>query len=212
MPSILLVEDDLDIAGLIKNYLENEKYQVTHFDSGLRARVSRVSDFDLVLLDWMLPDIMGIDILRYWQRQNFITPIIFLTAKSDLQSKVLGLDYGAVDYITKPFEWGELLARIRSKINNKNIAKVGSIIFNRETECFSENNKAVNLTKKEYQILEYFFNNPHKLVSRSQLITHLYDSDPFSNVIERHIKSIRSKFNYDPISTTRGLGYRLRLS
>jgi two-component system, OmpR family, response regulator len=211
--SILIVEDEEILANILLENLTKEGYNVKTINNGLKALIEEVENFDLIILDWMLPDFEGVDLLRKWRAKGIKTPVIMLTAKADIQSKVKAFDYGVNDYLTKFFEWEELYARIRNQLKfNNQILKIGDISFDMENEQFLENGLIINLTKKEYSILKYFFLNPNLLVTKQKLISLLYDFafNPFSNVIERHIKSIRSKFNYDPITTVRGMGYRLK--
>ena len=139
-----------------------------------------------------------------------------LTAKGHTADKVLGLEFGADDYLTKFFEWDELVARvgalIRRSSKNKAVLQLGPIRLEKTKNQFYENNKLVELTKTEYKILEYFFNFPDKVSTRDQLFEAIYykDYEANSNVLERHIKSIRKKFKYDPILTIYGRGYRLK--
>jgi DNA-binding response OmpR family regulator len=139
-----------------------------------------------------------------------------LTARDGLADTVTGLDFGADDYISKFFKWPELIARINSLLRRArpeaNLVK--GIEFDRTNQIFLEDSIPVNLTATEYNILKYFFDHPNALITRTSLLLSVYQDskETFSNVIERHIKSIRQKFNYDPISTIRGLGYRLRSS
>jgi two-component system, OmpR family, response regulator ArlR len=223
MSRILIVEDEESMAKTLVRGLTQAGYSTTVINDGLVARGQDLSIFDLVILDWMLPHINGVDIMRYWRsNKKFNVPILMLTAKDDINSKVTGLDFGADDYISKFFDWQELLARIRTLLRrnnqqnstyNSNISKLESIEYDQVNQCFLENKNIVHLTSTEFTILKYFFDHPYKLITRSQLINDIYDQeyDCNSNIIERHIKAIRSKLNYDPILTIRGSGYRLRL-
>jgi two-component system, OmpR family, response regulator len=212
MHSILLVEDEKAMAATLTKGLTTSGYVVTHVATGLEARHINITDYDLVLLDWMLPGFSGIELLRHWRSAKYTTPIIMLSAKFDLRDRVTGLEYGADDYISKIFEWPELIARINSNIRRtqKSQDTAGTIVFDRNNQQFIENDKPIKLTQMEYKVLSYFFDHPSTLITKTSIVRALYnDTHPFSNVVERHIKSIRQKFIYDPITTLRGLGYRL---
>jgi DNA-binding response OmpR family regulator len=215
MSQILIVEDEERMAQSLEKGLNKMGYDTHVINNGLMARVQDIREYDLVILDWMLPGFSGLDLLRHWRSQKFATPIMMLTAKGQTMDKVAGLDFGADDYMSKFFEWPELLARVNALLRrNKQKEQIGTIILDRENQVFLEDDKQVLLTAKEYLLLKYFFDHPSALITRPSLIRALYEDgeDPFSNVIERHIRGIRQKLNYDPIQTLRGLGYRLRTS
>lgn len=215
MSRILIVEDEERMAKTLVKGLANSNHTTHVITDGVNARIEDISKYDLVILDWMLPQFSGIDILDYWRKvKKFTTPIIMFTAKDDINSKVRGLDTGADDYISKFFTWDELNARIRNQLKKSVITKEINIPIEYDpvNYSFSEEGMVINLTKSELIILKYFFEHPTKLILKDSLNNVLYNDefDPNSNTIERHIKSIRSKFNYDPITTIRGSGYRLR--
>ncbi len=216
MSHILIVEDEDRMAKTLEKGLKQAGFDTTIINNGLVARAINISEFDLVLLDWMLPGFSGIDLLRHWRSQHLLTPVMMLTAKGETNDKVTGLDFGADDYLPKFFEWPELIARINALLRRSlpEDFKVGEIELDRLNQRFLEKGEPVDLTATEYKILKYFFDHPSRMISRTSLIRAIYDqsANPYSNVIERHIKSIRQKFTYDPITTTRGLGYRLRTS
>ena len=216
MSHILIVEDEERMAATLKKGIEQAGFDTTSLFNGLAARAIDISEYDLVVLDWMLPGISGLDLLQHWRLQKFTTPILMLTARDALNDKVTGLDFGADDYVSKFFEWPELIARIKVLLRRVQLEEtnVGTISLDRINQIFMENGQSVNLTATEYNILKYFYNRPGRLITRTSLLRSVYEDakDPFSNVIERHIKSIRQKFEYDPITTIRGLGYRLNTS
>ncbi|MGL4759071.1 MAG: response regulator transcription factor [Patescibacteria group bacterium] len=218
MMRILIVEDEERMAKTLVKGLQNSGYATKVINDGLYARLENISEFDLVILDWMLPKFNGLEVLEYWRKEKkFTTPILMFTAKNDTNSIVKGLDFGADDYMSKFFTWDELNARIRTILRRSKKANVNidlPITYDNQNQSFIEDQKVVSLTSSEFKILLYFFEHPTKLISRSQLSNAIYNGefDPSSNTIERHIKSIRSKFIYDPILTIRGSGYRLRLS
>lgn len=217
MSLILIVEDEERMSKTLVKGLTNSGYDTVVINDGLNARLEDITQYDLVILDWMLPKFNGIDVLEYWRKEKkYTTPVLMFTAKSDTNSIVTGLDYGADDYMSKFFTWEELNARIRNLLkrsSNKDIKINIPIEFDSSNNTFTEQGIIVNLTTTEFKVLKYFFEHPKKLITRSQLSSAIYtgDFDPNSNTIERHIKSIRSKFNYDPIITIRGSGYRLKL-
>lgn len=215
MRHILIVEDEKRMAETLTKGLEQAGYVVTVVPNGRQAYQEDISQYDLVLLDWMLPGQSGIEILRHWRgNERFITPVFILSAKNRIEDKITGIKWGADDYISKFFEWPELLARIERHIErfHSYIDHIGPITLNRVEKLFYEGEKAVELSKTEYKLFEFFFNNPSRVLSRDEILSFLYqhEAPPSSNVIERHIKSIRQKFNYDPFSTIHGLGYRLK--
>jgi DNA-binding response OmpR family regulator len=216
MPTILIVEDDERMSSTLVKGLSNSGYNTKVISDGLSARLTDITEYDLVILDWMLPKFSGIDILDYWRKVKlFKTPVIMFTAKADTDSIVTGLDYGADDYMSKFFTWEELNARIRVLLR-KNINDVlvnFPVKYDSSNHTFTEDGIIINLTTTEAKLLRYFFEHPTKLITRSQINNAIYDNnfDPNSNTIERHIKSIRSKLNYDPILTIRSSGYRLKL-
>jgi DNA-binding response OmpR family regulator len=213
MNTVLLVEDEQQMANTLIEGLTKHGFEVTHISDGARARISPVDTYDIVLLDWMLPGFSGIDVLHYWRMQKIVTPVIMLTAKDGLNDTVMGLEFGADDYISKFFEWPELIARINALLRRTNSAttQIGPIILDRNNKQFSEKSSPVLLTKTEFKVLSYFFDHPSRLLTKDILIDALYslDNSPDSNVIERHIKEIRKKIKYDIITTVHGMGYRL---
>jgi DNA-binding response OmpR family regulator len=217
MAYILVVEDEQKMAATLEKGLTNHGHKVDILINGLDARMADISLYDAVILDWMLPQIEGIDVLKHWRTKKYTTPVLMLTAKDTVKDRVFGLDVGADDYLGKYFEWDELLARINALIrrttNGEIVDKIGNIYYDRSAQTFTENDIDIPLTSTETKILAYFFDHPHSVISQTQLVRALYDhgENPFSNVIARHIKSIRSKTDYDPIKTIRNLGYRLRL-
>jgi DNA-binding response OmpR family regulator len=217
MSRILVVEDEQKMAATLEKGLTNNGHKVDIIANGLDARIADISEYDLVILDWMLPQMEGIEVLKFWRSKKYTTPVMMLTAKDTVKDRVFGLDTGADDYLGKYFEWDELLARIhaltRRNTNAEIVSKVGNIVYDRSANTFIEKDTDISLTSTETKVLGYFFDHPHSIISPTQLIRALYDhgENPYSNVIARHIKSIRSKIKYDPIKTIRGLGYRLRL-
>ena len=219
---ILLVEDEIELSDALKQILINNKYNVDtvyYGEDGLSYALTDI--YDLIILDIMLPKINGLMVLKQLRRQGISTPIIMLTAKSQIEDKVVGLDLGADDYLTKPFAAEELLARIRAlsrrKINviEENILVFSDIRLNLETYDLDVNGESIRLTLKEFEIIKYFIERPKCVVSKDDLITKLwgFDSEVEYNNIEVYISFIRKKLSFlkskVSIVTIRGVGYRL---
>lgn len=220
---ILIVEDDSQIARFVELELEHEGYEVKKVDNGYDGiNMLKNNEFDLMLLDIMLPGIDGVEVCRE-VREFSDLPIIMLTAKSELEDKVKGLDTGADDYLTKPFEIEELLARIRALLRRKkgdvesaNILETDSVVVNLDAHTVSRNNEKIELTKKEYDLLVYLIENEGIVVSREKLLNNVwgYDYTGETNIVDVYIRYLRSKID-DPfdkklIHTVRGVGYVLR--
>lgn len=220
---ILLIEDDTQIARFVELELEHEGYQVEKFDNGYDGvNILKEEDFDLLLLDIMLPGIDGIEVCRQVREFSDI-PIIMLTAKSELENKVEGLDTGADDYLTKPFEIEELLARIRAhlrrddgNIEADNILKTSDVEVNLDAHIVKRAGEEIELTKKEYDLLVYLMKNEGIVVSRDKLLNNVwgYDYTGETNIVDVYIRYLRSKiddpFDQKLIHTVRGVGYVLR--
>jgi DNA-binding response OmpR family regulator len=213
---LLLIEDEPRMAQSLVKGLTKNGYEVFWVENGWELDKQKLGEYSLAIVDWMLPGVSGLDIVRKWRREKIEIPVLMLTAKGQTKDKVLGLEFGADDYLTKFFEWDELLARVGALIRRSNktkaVLQVGPIRFDKTKKQFYEQSKFIPLTKTEYKILEYLFDFPDKASSREQIFEVVYykDYEPSSNVLERHIKSIRKKFKYDPILTIYGHGYRLK--
>ncbi|MHC5310391.1 response regulator transcription factor [Myroides sp. LJL116] len=219
-PAILIVEDEIGIAQFIQEGLQEKGFLVTHCLNGESAyEVSQKQKFDLILLDWMLLGISGLDLcklIRQEQNINGDTPIIFLTAKDTIENVVLGLESGANDYIKKPFNFQELLARIGVYIRDispVNVLEMGNISVNLQSnEAFLSGQK-VELTLREYNLLCYLFSNKNKVCDRKDIISEIWDIhyDYDTSVIEVFINALRRKLQLkkdDPrLLTVRGKGY-----
>jgi DNA-binding response OmpR family regulator len=216
---ILIVEDEKEIADGVQKILKNEGYQIdTVYDglSGLDYILSGV--YDLILLDIMLPKINGLDILKNARNEGITIPIILLTAKSQVDDKILGLDSGADDYLTKPFDAGELLARIRVRTRSAretdgNLLIAYDICLEKSTYKLCRNDKSVKLANKEYQLLEYLMMNKGQILSRDMLVTKVwgFDEEADYNSLEVYISFLRKKLRFvgakASIVTTKGVGY-----
>lgn len=221
---ILVVEDNEKLARSIKKGLEQEGYAVDHISDG-EAAERRIelhsSDYDLVILDLMLPGRDGLTICASWRRASIMLPVIMLTAKDTNEDKVLGLDCGADDYLVKPFSFEELLARIRALLRRPalvmplELSRHG-ISLNSSTRKVTYFNKEISLTLKEYSLLEYFMRHPGQVLTREQIIASLWDFafDSLSNIVDVHVKNLRTKFRKNDgkrlFETIHGVGYRFK--
>lgn len=217
--NILLVEDEKLMSMFVEMELSHEGYKVdVAYDGREGLKISGENEYDLILLDVMIPGINGIEVCRRIRRSSQV-PIIMLTAKSDISDKVLGLDVGANDYLTKPFAIEELLARIRvyqrskSISNNTDEIKVNDIVMDNKAHNVKRCGIEIELTKKEYDLLEMLLINKNVVLTRSQLIEKVwgYDYRGDTNVVDVFIKYLRTKiddgFEKKFITTIRGVGY-----
>ena len=214
---ILVVEDEHRIAASIKKGLEQEKYAVDVAYTGTQGYdLAAAEDYDLILLDLMLPEMDGLTICRELRKNKIHTPILMLTAKSQVDDKVTGLDSGADDYLAKPFSFEELLARIRAlsrrpqkTLNNTLI--VNDLTLDNKTFEVKRGGKLLSISSKEFSLLEYFMLHPHQILSKEQIISHVwnYDADILPNTVEVYIRNLRQKIGKNLISTVRGFGYKL---
>lgn len=219
---ILIIEDEKKVATFIKKGLEEEFYAVDIALNGKEGfELAAKGEYDLIVLDVMLPFMDGITITRELRNKKITTPILLLTVKETIQDKVMGLDSGADDYLTKPFAFEELLARIRALLrrkeqNKSTTIKIGDLILDLQSHNVRINDKEIILTPKEYSILEYLMRNKNRVVSRTKLVEHVYDYhfDTETNIIDVYINKLRSKINYDSskplIQTIRGAGYMMK--
>ncbi|UII26021.1 response regulator transcription factor [Fulvivirga maritima] len=215
---ILIVEDETGIATFLKQGLEEEAFAVDLAEDGKSGLQMALSDeYDLLLLDWMLPGHSGIEICTQFRKVNRETPIIFLTAKDTVDETVFGLRAGANDYIKKPFNFEELLERIkvqlRPKSGNHYLFTLGNITLNTDTHQVHKDEQEINLTQKEFALLEYLMRNKGKVCRRTRIIESVWDIhfDYNTGVIDVYINALRKKLllmdddNY--IQTVRGVGY-----
>lgn len=218
---ILIVEDDIKISSFLQKGLKEEKYTVDCCYDGEEAwYLITTVQYDLVLLDMMIPIIDGLQLCKKVRDASLSIPIIMLTAKSSIEDKVLGLNEGANDYITKPFSFEELLARIKVQLRSKttqsrNILKLEDLELDTNTKQVQRAGTIIDLTSKEYTLLEFFMHNQNSIVSESMINESLWDMDSqtFSNIINVYIYRLRNKIdkNFDKklLHTIRGLGYKL---
>ncbi len=223
---ILVVEDELQIARVLKVELEYEGYEVTVvYDGKTGLETALHKDIDLVLLDVMLPELSGFEVLRRIRKVNSFLPVILLTARDTTFDKVAGLDHGANDYITKPFEIEELLARIRSCLRHYSkqsmndgeaVLTFGDLAINTETREVTRAGQVIILTPKEYDLLVYLILNKNKVVTRENILVNVwgYEYEGETNVIDVFIRHLRKKvdegFPKPLISTVRGIGYTVK--
>jgi DNA-binding response OmpR family regulator len=214
MINILIVEDDIHIAKMIKTTIEMSEYSSSICHNGLEALdMINSGDFDLILLDVMLPDMDGFEIIS---KKTVDTPVIFITAKQDVVDKVTGLKLGAEDYIVKPFEAMELLARIevvlRRYSKENNLLTYGDIVVDTTVHSCTQNGVNINLTPKEFELLEFFIKHTDVAISRLQLLSAIwgYEFEGESRTVDIHIQQLRKKLNLkEHLITIPKIGYRL---
>lgn len=221
---ILLVEDEAKLADALSRGLTANGYTVDTIDDGKKA-LSRIllhrNDYDLIILDLMLPSLDGLEICKTARDEGVTIPILVLTARSEIEKKVDLLRSGADDYLVKPFSFAELSARIQALMRRPSevvpeILTAGTIEMNVLERRVTRDGKKISLTLKEFGILEYLLRHQDQVVNREDLLSHLWDFNysSFSNVVDVHVKNLRKKLgDTDPqgiVETVRGIGYRLR--
>ncbi|MDG1277790.1 MAG: response regulator transcription factor [Algoriphagus sp.] len=215
---ILVVEDEPGISGFLKQGLEEESYAVDVADNGkIGLDLALSGNYDLLLLDWMLPGLSGIDLCRAFRKEHKDTPIIFLTAKDTTDETVFGLQAGANDYIKKPFHFEELLERVRvqlrAKVGEPEFFTLGTISIFPERHQVLKDNVEIPLTQKEFALLEYLVRNKNKVCRRTLIIEKVWDIhfEYNTGVIDVFINSLRKKLDLHEeegyIQTIRGVGY-----
>ena len=224
-PSILVVEDEEKIARVLELELEYEGYKVVKACDGLEGmRQFREQSWELILLDVMLPGMSGVDLLRRIRAGGGQTPVIMLTAKDKSEDKVKGLDLGANDYVTKPFQIEELLARIRAALrtkiipaaDNQGTMRLADLTVDEATHEIYRGNERLELTAKEFSLLAYFMHNQRQVLSREQLLEHVWGYDYYgdTNIVEVYVRYLRNKMDkgFQPqlLHTVRGVGYVLK--
>jgi DNA-binding response OmpR family regulator len=217
---ILVVEDDKKVAGFIQKGLQQESHAVdVAFDGQTGAYHAENFDYDLIILDLMLPHLSGMEVLRRTRARSPQLPVLILTAKSDIQDRVAGLDGGADDYLVKPFAYAELSARVRALLRRASKEdvklRIADLEMDTTTRVVKRAGQRVKLKPKEYALLEFLLRNAHCPVTRTMIIEHVWDIhfDSVSNVVDVHINWLRNKIDkgFSPalIHTVRGVGYML---
>jgi DNA-binding response OmpR family regulator len=218
MNRVLAVEDERRFASFLAKGLRASGFTPTVVEDGeLASLIACDEDFDLVLLDVGLPKKDGFAVLADIRRGGQRLPVIMLTMRDDLDDRVHGLTHGADDYVTKPFEFEELLARIHARLRRKHSAEetvysVGNLMLDLRTRRASIAGRSVDLTARQFTMLEVLVRHPDQVLSREQLLSHVwgYDFDPGSNIVDVYVGRLREKLTPDVIETVRGIGYRLR--
>lgn len=216
MNRILVVEDEQHIASFIDKGLRAHGYVTSVVGDGPTAAVRLATgEFDLAILDLGLPGMDGIDVLRRVRDRRIAVPVIILTARDGVDATVTGLDSGADDYMTKPFRFEELLARVRARLREQPSAESfelrgGRLTLDLRARVVQIDGRGVELTAREFTMLETFMRHPGQVLSREQLLSHVwgYDHDPGSNVVDVYVRYLRRKLGADTIVTVRGMGYR----
>ena len=216
---ILIVEDEKKIASFIKRGLEEEGYEVqTAGDGEEGLRLALEKSFDLIVLDWMLPKKDGLSVLKDLRTMENMVPVLMLTAKDSVEDIVAGLDSGSDDYLTKPFAFPELIARVKALVRRSDQERGADIRFadlrlDPVTHKVWRNDKEIDLTAKEYGLLEYFMRNPNQVMTRTMIAEHCWDYtfDSFTNIIDVYVNYLRKKVDREAgrklIHTVRGVGY-----
>lgn len=224
MEKILIVEDDENLGASLQKYIGSEGYDVRLCPTLESARKAFNSEYSLVVLDWMLPDGQGIDFLREVRTQKNNLPVIMLTARTELIDKVIGLESGADDYITKPFEPRELIARLRVQLRHKGqyghdqddheeqTIVLGPLTIDISQREVTFEDRLVEMTKMEFDFLKLLAESPNRAFSREEILNKVwgYENYPSTRTVDTHVLQIRQKLKDEWIETVRGIGYRLR--
>ncbi len=218
---VLVVEDNKKLADVMKRGLEQEGFAVDTLGEGIAAEkriLLNTIEYDLVILDRMLPGKDGVSICRFWRAADVTIPVIMLTALDTTNDKVLGLDAGADDYLAKPFAFEELVARVRALMRRpkqleENKLEVQDIVLDTTEHRVTKDDKEITFTLKEFMVLEYLMRHRGKVITRDTLYDHAWDfaDSTLSNTVDVHIKNIRKKLhdNGTLIATVRGIGYKM---
>ena len=216
---ILIIEDDKNILSFLTRGFEEDGFTVDSATTGDDGEyLATVNQYDVIILDWMLPNKSGIEILESLKQKGITTPIIMLTAKSMLKDKINGFKTGADDYLTKPFEYEELLVRVealyrRSVNSGSSVIKLKNLTIDIDNKIVKKDGKLLKLTRKEYELLTFFIKNRNAVISKDMIEEQLWNNETFinSNVISVTIHHLRAKIGKDMISSNRGLGYKLEI-
>jgi len=219
---ILVIEDEAKVASFIRRALEEESYAVDVCDDGTHGLdLARAGCYDLIILDLMLPGMPGLGVLHALRKEQIVAPVLILTARSELDQKVKGLDAGADDYLTKPFAIEELVARVRALLRRGSgeaggTLQVDDLVLNPATREVTRGGGRVDLTAKEYALLEYLMRHAGRVLTRPMIAEHVWDHDfdTFTNVIDVYVNYLRNKIDRGQerklIQTVRGSGYTLK--
>ena len=219
---ILLIEDEPKVSSLVKRGLIAERYAVDITADGREGlEYTEAYPYDLIVLDLMLPGLSGVEVLQRVRRINQYVPILVLTARDSVDDKVKVFELGADDYLTKPFAFAELLVRVkallrRGPVNRSSTLRIGDLELDRLTQQVKRKGKRVDLTAKEYSLLEYLMQNPDRVLSRNMIIEHVWDQsfDGITNIVDVYVRHLRSKIDegtdHKLIRTVRGTGYMIR--
>ncbi len=220
---VLVIEDEAKVAAFIRRALEEEGYAVDHAADGKQGLdLGETAVYDLIVLDLMLPGLPGLEVLKALRRRKITSPVLILTARTQVDQKVRGLDAGADDYLTKPFAIEELLARTRALLRRgigeaSGVLQVDDLILNPATREVTRGGQRIELTVKEYALLEYFMRNAGRVLTRPMIAEHVWnlDFDTFTNVIDVYVNYLRNKVDRGwpkkLIHTVRGSGYVLKV-
>ena len=217
MNRILIAEDEPRLASFLEKGLRSNGFVTTVAEDGAKASMmARDDEFDLLVLDLGLPGKDGTQVLRELRSAGQRMPVIILTARDDVSDKVGGLEGGADDYVTKPFRFEELLARVRARLRDERsveptVLRAGAVVLDLRTRRASTDGRTVDLTAREFTMLEVLIRHAGQVLSREQLLSHVwgYDYDPGSNVVDVYVGYLRKKLGSASIETVRGMGYRL---
>lgn len=219
---IMLLEDDENLGLSLRKFIQDEGYQVDLARNLEEARTKKIEDYDLMILDWMLPDGQGVDYLKEVRSKTNAVPVIMLTARAELIDKVIGLESGANDYVTKPFEPRELVARIRAQLRLSSAnggeketdgkIELGDLVIDKHQREVFFGGQVVEMTKMEFDFLKLLAENPNRAFSRDEILNKVwgYEHYPTTRTVDTHVLQLRQKTRDDLIETVRGVGYRLR--
>jgi DNA-binding response OmpR family regulator len=231
MTRILIIEDHENLRSSLSSYLSEEGYAVDAAKDMAEGRAMIDTQPDLIVLDWMLPDGQGLDLLREMRGRGLTTPVIFLTARAEVIDRVLGLEMGADDYLTKPFEPRELMARVRARLRDRRVGPalvadtvsatdairttlaVGALTIDRIRHKVTFRHRTLDLVKKEFDLLCLFAESPEKVFSREEILNKVwgYENFPTTRTVDTHVMLLRQKIHPDLIETVRAVGYRFKI-